>query len=186
MDIDPTANVIDVDGHSRPGRGAIVLLEGLDATGKSTAVGRLYNMLSAPVAVYHAGAPLMTTAIREYVWPLGIAPAGYTVFCDRWHLGELVWPEIFDRDGIIEDGEMLRHIEENMLYLRVPILAVYMNRSYHDIERELTARGHQVDHLERAEQLYQVAMKESRFDWQDATLATAPRMIVEWLDSQLQ
>jgi hypothetical protein len=160
MDIDPTANVIDVDGHSRPGRGAIVLLEGLDATGKSTAVGRLYNMLSAPVAV--------------------------TVFCDRWHLGELVWPEIFDRDGIIEDGEMLRHIEENMLYLRVPILALYMNRSYHDIERELTARGHQVDHLERAEQLYQVAMKESRFDWQDATLATAPRMIVKWLDSQLQ
>lgn len=182
MDIDPTAHTRDVDGRVHTGRGAIVILEGLDATGKTTVAMDLYKTLSAPVAILHAGAPLVTTAIREYVWPLGIAATGYVVICDRWHLGELVWPTIFERDPIIADGAELRHIEENMMYLSTPIMALMMQRAHKEIAQELYDRGEGDDFLGDAVDLYDQALKESGLSWQNATMHGAPDTVRRWLD----
>lgn len=182
MDADPTAATHDVDGRVRDGRGSIVLIEGLDGTGKSSLVKELYKTVSAPFAALHAGPPVVTTPIREYVWPLGLAAAGYTIVCDRWHLGEMVWPDIFGRESLIPDGKTLRHIEENMMYLRTPILAVYMNRNFADIRAELETRGELGEHLEYANGLYSSAMTQSAFDWHNTTLEKAHDMILSWLD----
>lgn len=184
MDIDPTSNVYDAEGRVNNGRGAIIILEGLDATGKSTLAKELYDKLPAPVAILHAGPPLLTTAIREYVWPLGIAAAGYTVICDRWHLGEMVWPAVFEReDTLIPDGETLRHIEENIAYLRTPVLPLMMQRAHKEIAQELYDRGEGDDFLPDAAALYDVAIKESSLAWRNVTLPQGMHTVMRWLDA---
>lgn len=181
MDIDPSANTRDVDGRLLHGRGAIVIVEGLDKTGKSTLCKELYDLVPVPAALMHAGPPVVTTAIREYVWPLGIAGSGYTVICDRWHLGEMVWPTIFNRESLIPDQAALLHIEENMRYLRTPILALYMNRPLDLIRRELVYGGEDADYVEEANKLYGEAIALSSLDWRNTTLPKAVRIVVDWL-----
>lgn len=181
MDSDPTAHTRDVDGRIHDGCGAIIMLEGLDATGKSTFAVDLYKTLKAPVAILHAGPPVVTTAIREYVWPLGIAANGYVVICDRWHLGEMVWPSIFDREPLINNAAELNHIEENIKYLRTPILALMMQRAMKDIVVDLQERQEPVGHLHEANELYQHAVEYSHLHWQNTTLPRAGEIVRRWL-----
>lgn len=183
MDSDPTAHTYGVDGRIHNGSGAIILLEGLDGTGKSTLATELYRTLKAPVAILHAGPPVVTTAIREYVWPLGIAANGYIVICDRWHLGEMVWPSIFDREPLINDAAELNHIEENIGYLRTPILPLMMQRAIKDIAVELQERQEPVGHLAEANHLYQRAIEYSHLPWQNTTLPKAILHVRRWLDA---
>lgn len=182
MDADPAAGTHDLDHDVRDGGGAIVIIEGLDGTGKSRLAMQLYHELPAPVVVFHAGPPLLTTAIREYVWPLGVAGSGYTVICDRWHLGEYVWPAIFERESLIPTNDALCHVEENINYLRVPILPLFMTRPMKDIVVELQERQERVDHLHDANRAYAVAMADSSYMWRNTTLPKAPRLVKEWLN----
>ena len=182
MDIDPTASTFDIDGRRHDGKGAIIILEGLDGTGKSTLAARLYQMLPAPVALLHAGPPVVTTPMREYVWPLGIGASGYVVICDRWHLGERVWPGIFGRESLIPDVAMLKHIEENIGYLSTPVLPVYMNRPLDDIRTELEQRGHETEYLNDANWAYAQAMSDSSMDWHNSDLDHGVAMIGAWLN----
>lgn len=181
MDSDPTAHTRSVDGAIHDGRGAIILLEGLDATGKSTLALALYKALKAPVAIMHAGPPIVTTALREYVWPLGIAANGYIVVCDRWHLGEMVWPIIFEREPLIQDSEHLQLIEQGLGQLRTPILPLMMNRPIKDIVVDLQARNDPVDHLVTAGKLYQQAVDMSTLSWQNTTLDKGVDLALRWL-----
>jgi thymidylate kinase len=162
--------------------GAIIILEGLDGTGKSTLASRLYKSLSTPLAILHAGPPVATTLIREYVWPLGIASNGYVVICDRWHLGERVWPEIFDRESLMPDVGTLHHVEENLRYLSCPILPLYMNRPLDDIRHELEVRQETTEHLAQANWLYAAAMADSKFDWVNTDLLHGENVVRRWLD----
>lgn len=181
MDIDPTAATRTVDGRAVTGRGAIIIVEGLDKSGKSSLCKELYDKLPAPAALLHAGPPLVTTAIREYVWPLGIASAGYVVICDRWHLGEMVWPAIFDRESLIPDQQMLHHIEENMRYLSTPILPLYMNRPLDHIQRELHYAGEESHYVQEANKLYAEALAFSSLEWRNTTLPKALQLVMGWL-----
>jgi len=160
------------------------MLEGLDGTGKTQVAKALYEMIPAPCAIFHAGPPILSTPIREYVWPLGIAAAGYVVICDRWHLGERVWPPLFERDSLIPDRDALRHIEEQISYLRTPILPLFLMRPMKDIVAELQARGDVVEHLPEANRAYSIAMAESSLNWRNTTMQKAPKLVKEWLDGQ--
>jgi len=73
-----------------------VLLEGVDLTGKTTLARALAGEHG---HVVHSGPP-SGPAIAEYIKPmLDYDPRHDTIILDRGHVGELVWPQIFDRES---------------------------------------------------------------------------------------
>lgn len=86
----------------------LIIVEGQDGVGKSTFVRRLVEEISydpnvtGHITVLHAKAP-QTDAVYEYTQPLNQyrpkqpAFARQHVICDRWHIGELVYPAVFHR-----------------------------------------------------------------------------------------
>lgn len=81
----------------------LILIEGPDCAGKSTLARRLVDALrdSHPgdrVTYHHCGPPV-DHPIDEYVAPLlDYRPGnGQHVVCDRWHVGETVYPAVADR-----------------------------------------------------------------------------------------
>lgn len=76
----------------------LILLEGLDRTGKTTLANAIAERLQAPVI--HKSQPANDWYL-EYVAPLGGHRHGLDLVLDRWHWGELVWPAVFGRDSIM-------------------------------------------------------------------------------------
>jgi hypothetical protein len=81
----------------------LIILEGPDCAGKSTLAGRLARALkhaepNADVVYRHCGPPA-GHALDEYVAPLlDYRPGtGQHVICDRWHVGERVYPAVTGR-----------------------------------------------------------------------------------------
>lgn len=89
---------------------ALFVLEGLDRTGKSTLAGELareLEVLDGQVSdIAHFGAPKTEHALDEYLEPLlDYRPGGgHHLIYDRAHIGEAVWPAVFDRDPKISPG----------------------------------------------------------------------------------
>lgn len=75
----------------------LLLLEGLHGTGKSTLAASL--SAQARTAVFHHGPPVSTDPYYEYLRPI-VFLEGWQVICDRSHIGEKVWPEIFGRQTL--------------------------------------------------------------------------------------
>lgn len=98
---------------------ALIIVEGPDLAGKSTLVEAINVALrkldDCDVQVMHKGPPI-EHALREYEGPLmAYRPStGRHVICDRWHLGERVYPELHDRQSTL-DGPVWHHVE---LFLR--------------------------------------------------------------------
>lgn len=81
----------------------LTILEGADCTGKSTLAGRVVDELrrcypGERVTYLHAGVP-SGHPLDVYVEPLlDYRPGtGRHVVCDRWHVGESVYPAVLDR-----------------------------------------------------------------------------------------
>lgn len=94
----------------------LILLEGPDASGKSTLATQLAEALRAvypshTVNVMHKGPPT-THPLAEYENPLFTyrPGTGQHIICDRWHVGEYVYPSIFGR-GTQADTAVMRHID---------------------------------------------------------------------------
>lgn len=93
----------------------LIILEGPKGSGKSTLADRLVAHISlhstSPVKVLHKGVPT-AHPVDEYEVPLlDYRPTGeYHVICDRWHLGELVYPYIYGRETQLTQG-IFAHIE---------------------------------------------------------------------------
>lgn len=87
----------------------LIVVEGADRTGKTTLARRLLERL--PDARYiHASAPTRHP-LEEYELPLkGYGHTFDHLVLDRWHLGEAIWPTIFDRPTEI-DPAVLLHVE---------------------------------------------------------------------------
>lgn len=78
----------------------LTIIEGVDGTGKTTLAGRISEKYDA--FYMHAGPPQHNDWVREYVVPLsGILPT-WDIVCDRWALGELVWPKLFGRESLFK------------------------------------------------------------------------------------
>lgn len=82
----------------------LLIIEGSDCAAKSTLVTRVAERVAQlypadTVDVRHAGPPTQHP-LDEYVVPLlDYRPArGHHVICDRWHLGESVYPHVFGRE----------------------------------------------------------------------------------------
>lgn len=81
----------------------MIVIEGPDCTAKSTLADRITEVIkraepNADVTLFHRGPP-SAHPLDEYVAPLlDYRPrTGRHVVCDRWHVGETIYPALFDR-----------------------------------------------------------------------------------------
>lgn len=93
---------------------ALVLLEGLDRTGKSTAAAYFETIGFEQI---HLSAPPKGTTSDEYFQEMAdllSSAANKDIVLDRTHYGELVWPEIYGRKSLLDEEmiEALREIED--------------------------------------------------------------------------
>jgi hypothetical protein len=98
---------------------ALILLEGLDRTGKST-VAQIFK--DQGYEVLHMSAPSKDFFQPGYVGPsyvdemveLLASAATRDIVLDRSHYGELIWPTVFNRKPLLseDDIEVLREIED--------------------------------------------------------------------------
>jgi hypothetical protein len=95
---------------------ALVLLEGLDRTGKST-VASYFETLG--FEKIHLSAPAKGITPDQYLQEmidLISSAATKDIVLDRTHYGELVWPQIYGRKALLDEEsiEALREVEESV------------------------------------------------------------------------
>lgn len=116
----------------------LTIFEGLDRTGKTEGSELLKQAIerqegTGRVELIHKSAPEYSDGLEEYVRPLlEYEPGEEHIICDRWHLGELVWPEHFGRESILTDEQ--RFYVELFLQSR-GALVVLTRRARHEIEK---------------------------------------------------
>lgn len=123
----------------------LLLLEGPDGAGKSTLAQRLASAIDGrrppdtSLLVRHKGPPLDHPLI-EYVEPLlSYVPDGTQhVICDRWHVGESVYPSVFNRSTQLDYP--VRAWIELFLASRGALL-VYVRRDVDILEDVARRRG---------------------------------------------
>lgn len=140
----------------------ITIVEGTDGVGKTTyatslaeQTGRMY---------LHAGAPTKRTWVEEYVEPLMVTGRTALVL-DRWHLGEVIWPKLFDRPSLFHSNSdfylcnrMLKNAAEHHGGIEIVILV----RDPKDIATTLRERGESEDDIKvslAAQDLYGLAAR---------------------------
>lgn len=134
----------------------LILIEGHDGTGKTTLARKL---VAATGAEYlHKSAPTAPTAYAEYVAPL---EAGKSYVCDRWHLGELVYPAIYGRLSLYRCQRDFDTVDD--LLASAGAIVVYTYDSPQNIADVLTRRGEDVDFDEivQASSLWPRAIKQT-------------------------
>jgi thymidylate kinase len=132
----------------------LIIVEGPDCARKSTLATLLDRQIrkrtrSDQVTILHAGPPTRHP-LDEYVTPLLNYRAGeeHHVVCDRWHLGELVYPAIFGRSSQCDDA-VFRYVEL-FLQSRGAYLVV-VTPDVDELRDCLTRRGDDPGELERVE-----------------------------------
>lgn len=105
---------------------ALILLEGLDRTGKST-IAKMFEKegyeiihLSAPDKKYTQPGYTGNSYLDDMVDLLHMA-ANRDIVLDRTHYGELIWPQIYNRSPMLteDDIEILREVEESIGVRRI-------------------------------------------------------------------
>jgi hypothetical protein len=138
----------------------LIVIEGVDRTGKTTLAEKLAEQLGSRARVVHAGPPSRhpveeyETAIADYD-----PRSGDHLILDRWHVGEHVWPVIFGRE--LHGEATARHVE---LFMRsrgaVLVYAERANRAGLSIDLERNNEPLSASMLPTALELYERAM-----DW---------------------
>jgi hypothetical protein len=100
---------------------ALILLEGLDRTGKST-VAAYYESLGYDLV--HLSAPPKGTSSDDYMQEMQdlVSSGAYrNLVLDRTHYGELVWPEIYGRQSLLSEDQIdsLAEIENTVDVTRI-------------------------------------------------------------------
>lgn len=110
----------------------ITIIEGVDGTGKTTFAKRLAEERGA--MYLHADKPVTKSWFTEYIEPL----SRKNIVCDRWHLGEIVWPTVFKRPSLFNAGTF---DECNRYMAQIGCELIVLTRSDDGITRELLSRG---------------------------------------------
>lgn len=138
-----------------------MILEGPDGAGKST----LARQLAAEVPdceLLHRGPP-KDHLLTEYEQPLidYLPGEGRNIVCDRWHLGEWVYPQVLNRESTATP--VLRHHIEMFLHARGAVI-VYVTQPVTTLMRRLEDRGDDLigaKHVIRLRQLYEKAIMDT-------------------------
>lgn len=113
----------------------IVILEGTDGVGKTTLAKSFAQTWNAKY--FHARQPQSDNWHSEYVDPLYDID-GHAVL-DRWHLGEIVWPAIWDRTSLFADLDEFKACCHELSRFDVTLYVVVRHRD--DIAATLLERG---------------------------------------------
>lgn len=125
----------------------IIILEGIDGSGKTTLATHLKELSPWPATIIHRG-PIQTSVFEEYVAPLFEVDTDELLIADRWHLSELIYGPIYRGESLIDEvalGEiesMLSHLGAARLVVSPPIA---------EVSKRLKARGE--DFLQPGHQL---------------------------------
>lgn len=122
----------------------LIILEGADGSGKSTLADRLVDLLATnlpgdTVELRHKGPPTQHP-LDEYETPLwDYRPGqGKHIICDRWHLGELVYPKVLGRESLMDDVTRW-HIDQ---FLKCRgALVIYMTAPLNELVDAVETRG---------------------------------------------
>ena len=91
-----------------------VILEGVDGAGKSSLAQELYSTMK-NCRLIHKGPPQTNHLLREYladiVWYRADDPDESNVVCDRWHLGESVYPQLQQGRTSLATRETLGYLD---------------------------------------------------------------------------
>lgn len=101
---------------------ALIILEGLDRTGKSSVAKHFQDKDG--YELIHLSAPKVGTTNDEYLQDmvdLITSAASKNIVLDRSHYGELIWPGVYGRKALLseDDFEVLRELEESVGIRRV-------------------------------------------------------------------
>lgn len=134
----------------------ITIIEGVDGTGKTTYAKRLaYEQHS----IYlHADKPTGKSWGEEYIKPI----ISTNMVLDRWHLGEMVWPEIFGRKSLFDEDTFDLC---NWMLSKIGTRLIVLTRHDDDIANELLNRGEedQIDNVLHAKGLFMDAYKQVKY-----------------------
>lgn len=121
----------------------LVVIEGIDRTGKSSLADRLCTFTGG--TSMHFDKP-ETHPLYEYTASLAsYRPASSTIILDRGHVGESVWPYIFDRQSLL-DEPMRRWL--NMFYMSRGAVLLHAVRDVNAATAaEYEAAGEPIYHL---------------------------------------
>ena len=110
----------------------ITIIEGVDGTGKTTYAKKLAEETCSEYL--HASQPKTDLWLKEYLTPI----LNGDFVLDRWHIGELVWPQIYGRKPLFgpEIFDMLNYQLASM-----GARLILLNRSDNAIADELLRRG---------------------------------------------
>ena len=112
----------------------ITIIEGTDGVGKSTFADWLG--LQTNTEVIHKGAPTQANWYAEYIEPL---LGEGDLILDRWHLGEMIWPQYFNRNSLFENYSQFRECNKLLDRLNTKLIIVYRDPA--DIIETLLQRG---------------------------------------------
>lgn len=122
----------------------IYIIEGTDGVGKTTLAKRMAEELGCESV--HAGPPKSVDWYEEYVLPLYVN-GSEDIVLDRWHVGEMVWPQIFDRPSIFTAGSFEAC---NKLIGAMGARLIIITRDPEDIAVELLTRGESAADVDRS------------------------------------
>lgn len=135
----------------------LIIVEGPDGCGKSTLVQKLIEVIQLEqpgekVERLHKGPP-KDHPLEEYVTPLlSYRPQrGHHIICDRWHVGEWVYPSILRRDTLADKATWY-YVE--MFLASRGALVIYPSYTRDNLVEAITQRG---DDLIEVNQLAKIA-----------------------------
>ena len=138
----------------------LVIVDGADRTGKSSLCER--HQRASGTRLLHFGVPTQL-AFEEYYLPLlEYEPGGgEDWWIDRHYLGELVWPRIFGRVGLLSQND--KNLIENML-LQKGAVCVLATRYAPDLEAAC-ANEPCAGRAAEAQEMFRVEVARSTVPW---------------------
>lgn len=163
----------------------LILIDGLDLTGKSTLAYELSRRCSPPAPVlHHSGKPTTGDPYIEYCASIDWYGDTRDLIVDRCYISELVWPKIFGRDTTFQPGDLEDCVR---FFADRKARYVHCGRNIEQLRQELVDRGEPLDpdDAARAEGYYWAAYTDLRlnpifydYSWDDQRKEETIQMIL--------
>lgn len=121
---------------------SIIIIEGADGVGKTRYARALVKENKA--RYQHKNKPKRNTWLEEYITALDHL-AGQPVVCDRWHVGEMIWPVLFERNSLFTGRADYEKCCQMLARMGARVEIIYRDPA--DIKATLDKRG-EIDQLD--------------------------------------
>lgn len=115
----------------------IIILEGIDGSGKTTLAHRILELSQIETTLVHRG-PLEDTVENELIYPLQRVKDDELFIADRWHLGELIYGPIYRGKSEVE-GFYNKIIDEMLFNMNA--VKVVLSPPLDVVKERMAARG---------------------------------------------